>query len=288
MQNSNNMTANSPKEIAEEFNNHFTSIAKNIETKLIKPNCDFSKFLKNPNKDSFFITPTNKEEVASIKALKNNKSTGPSSIPTKSLKLFQYTLSEPIALLANLSFSTGIFPTNLKTANVIPLSQDDHALCNNYRPISLLSSLSKIIERLIYARLTMFLNSNSILFEKQFGFRHSHSTTDALIEITEKIKQACDSGQYACRVFLDLQKTFDTFNHDILLRKLNYYGIRDITNNWFRSCLQDRMQFTSVNGYQSSMRQMKYRVFLGSVLGTLILYQRISFRPSTLYVIHIH
>ena len=116
------MTINSPKEIAEEFNKHFTSIAKNIEKKLIKPKRDFSKFLKNPNRDSFFVTPQ-----------KNSKSMGPSSIPTKFLKLFQNTLNEPITLLANLSFSTGIFPTNLKTANVIPrFKKDDHTLCSNY------------------------------------------------------------------------------------------------------------------------------------------------------------
>ena len=116
----------------------------------------------------------------------------------------------------------------------------------------------------------MFLNINSILFEKQFGFRYCHSTTHALIEITEKIKQACDSGRYPCGVFLDLQKAFDTVNHDILLRKLDYYGIRGVTNNWFRSYLQDRMQFTSVNGYQSNMRKLKCGVPQGSVLGPLI------------------
>ena len=234
IQNNNNMTVNSPKEIGEEFNNHFTSIAKNIKKKLIKPNCYFSKFLKNPNKHSFFITLTNQQEVASIiKTLKNSKSSGLS----KFSKLFENTLSEPIALLANLSFRTGIFLTNLKTANVISLfKKDDHTLCSNYLPLSLLSNLRKIIERL-----TMFLNSNSIPFEKQFGFRHSHSTTHALIEIIEKTKLACDSGQYACGVFLDLQKAFDTVSHDILLRKLNNYGTRGIKNNWFRSYLQDRM-----------------------------------------------
>ena len=86
---------------------------------------------------------------------------------------------------------------------------------------SRLSNLIKIIEKLIHARLTLFLNSNSILFEKQFGFRDSHSTTHTLTEITEKIQQACDAGKYAYGVFLDLQKAFNTVNHDILLRKLN-------------------------------------------------------------------
>ena len=111
----------------------------------------------------------------------------------------------------------------------------------------------------------MFLNSNSILFEKQLGFIPQNIT-----EITEKIKKAWDSGQYACGVFLDLQKTFDTVNHDILFRKFDYYGIRGITNNWFHSYLQDRMLVASVNDDQSNMRQSKYGVPQGSVLGSLL------------------
>ena len=81
----------------------------------------------------------------------------------------------------------------------------------------------------------MFLNKNNVLYERQFGFQPNHSTTHALLEITEKIKQDFDSGKYACGVFLDLQKAFDTVNHDILLKKLNHYGIRRIANNWFCS-----------------------------------------------------
>ena len=118
----------------------------------------------------------------------------------------------------------------------------------------------------MHARLTIFLNTNSIPFEKHFGFRHSHSTTHAIIKITEKNKQDCDM---LVKYFLTYKKcslTFDTINHDILLRKLDYYGIRGIINNWFHSYSQNRMQFTSVNGYQSDMR--------------------ISFRPFTLYFAH--
>ena len=172
--------------------------------------------MKNPNSNSFFITPTNNEEVLSeIKNLKKDKSSGPSSTPVKILKLFQTPLSKPISLIANLSFSTGIFPVNLKTANVIPIfKKDDHTSCNNYRPISLLSNISKIIERLIHSRLMTFLNANEILYKRQFGFRHNHSTTHALSAITEKIRQACDLGNFVCWVFLDLQKAFDTVNYN--------------------------------------------------------------------------
>ena len=209
----------------------------------------YSKYLKNPNSNSFFITLTNNEEVLSeMKNLKKDKSSQPSSIPIKILKLFQAPLSKPISLIANLSFSTGIFPANLKTANVILIfKKDDHTSCNNYRPISLLSNISKIIERLIHSRLMMFLNANRILYERQFDFRHNHSTTHALSAIT-----------------------FDTVNHNILLKKLEYYGIRNITNSWFQSYLNDRMQFTTVNKCQSSKKLLKYGVRQGSVLGPLL------------------
>ena len=95
---------------------------------------------------------------------------------------------------------------NLSSPEIPLFKKDDHMLCRNYQPISLLSNLSKIIERLIHARLTLFLNSDSILFEKQFGFSHSHSTTHAQIEITEKIKQACDSGQMLVEYFLSYKR----------------------------------------------------------------------------------
>ena len=229
-----NKTVKNSYEIASEFNKRFTSIAKQIEEKLIKPEHKYSEYLKNPNANSYF--PTNSDEVLSvIKELKNNKSTGPSSIPSKFLKLFQTVLSKPISLIANLSFSSGTFPDSLKISNVIPIfKKDDPTICNNiYNNYSLLPNISKIIEKLIHTRLTVFFKKSNILYERQFGFRPNHSTTHALLEITEKIKQACDSGKYACGVFLDLQKAFDTVNHDILLKKLNHYGIRRIANNWF-------------------------------------------------------
>ena len=145
-----------------------------------------------------------------------------------------------------------MFPNILKTANVTPIFKNEEpALCKNYRPISLLSNIRKIFEKIIHARLSTSFSANNVLYEKQFGFRNQHSTSHTLIEITEKIKQGCDSGKFACGVLLDFQKAFDTVNHDILLKKLEYYGICDTSNNWFRSFLEDRKQHTTINRGES-------------------------------------
>ena len=118
------------------------------------------------------------------------------------------------------------FLSTLKIANVIPIfKKEDHTLCNNYCSISLLSNISKIIEKLVHIRLSKFLNKNAIRHEKQLGFRNSHSTTHALLETTEKNKQACDTGEFACGIFFDLQEAFDTVNHTILLQKLTTMGL---------------------------------------------------------------
>ena len=114
----------------------------------------------------------------------------------------------------------------------------------------------------------VFFKKITWLYERQFGFPPNNSTTHALLEITEKIKQAHDSRKYACGVFLDLQKaSFDTENHDILPKKLNHYGIRGIANNWFCSFLSNRIQFMHINKSQSRKRELKHGVPQGLVLG---------------------
>ena len=114
---------------------------------------------------------------------------------------------------------------------------------NNYRPISLLSIFDKIIEKLMHKRLYNFLEINNILYEKQYGFRKKNSTIFSLIEITKRIKESIDNKKFGCGIFIDLSKAFDTVNHDILLKKLDHYGIRGIALNWFESYLKDRLQY---------------------------------------------
>ena len=145
-------------------------------------------------------------------------------------------------MIANISFSTGIHPDRLKIAKVIPIyKKGSKLMTSNYRPISLLSNINKVFEKLIFSRVYKFLNKYDYLYELQFGFRAKHSTDYALINISEQIgklwmsNQVLTTKKYACGVFVDLQKAFDTVNHDILLKKLNHIGIRRSLNDWFKS-----------------------------------------------------
>ena len=137
-----------------------------------------------------------------------------------------------MADLFNLSFTTGVFPFVLKTAKVVPVFKKDSKLdYSNYRPISLLSNIKKILEKLMYKRLYTFLNNNNIIFNLQFGFRQQYSTSHALINITENTIKALDDGNIVCRVFADLQKVFDTVDHQMLLAELNHYWIQGVSND---------------------------------------------------------
>ena len=133
-----------------------------------------------------------------------------------------------------------------------------------------MSNINKIFEKLVYSRLYSFLNLHNCIYDLQFGFHAKHSTNHALFSITEMIRDALDNSNFACGIFIDLQKAFDTVDHQILLKKLEHYVIRGIANNWFRSYLTNRKQFVSINGFNSTSKFMKYGVPQGSVLGPLL------------------
>ena len=171
-----------------------------------------------------------------------------------------------------MSFSTGIYIEKLKISQIIPIFKDkgNDKLSCNFRPISLLSNINKIFEKIMHKRLYEFLDQQGSIYKHQFGFRKQHSTTHALIDLTEDIRQAIDNGLFACGIFIDLQKAFDTVDHAILLKKLDHYGIRGVANDWFRSYLKNRKQFVSISGCQSNITNVDYGVPQGSVLGPLL------------------
>ena len=262
-----------PTEVANSFNDFFTSIADSIRGKLQPANHHFSNFMKSPNPYSIAFSPTTPDEINKIiTSFSPSKSTGPNSIPVKILKLLNQDFSKQISYLINRSFQEGIFPTSLKISKVVPVFKNKGSPLDvsNYRPISLLSNIEKIYEKAVYSRVMNFLNRFDQIYSKQFGFRKAHSTVDTLISITERIRERLDKREFACGVFVDLQKAFDTVDHEILISKLDHYGIRGTENSWFKSYLSGRSQFVSVSNSSSNPKPIRHGVPQGSVLGPLL------------------
>jgi len=146
----------------------------------------------------------------------------------------------------------------------------DRSQPSNYRPISLLSIFDKLLEKLMFNRLISFLERNSILYNYQFGFRKNHSTSLALIDVVDNIYQNLDASLTVVGIYLDLTKAFDTVNHELLLYKLQNYGIRGIAYHWFKSYLCNRQQFTVINNVSSCFTYVPCGVPQGSTLGPLL------------------
>ena len=269
----NNKLISDPCEVANKLNEYFSSIAEKLQANIYNDDTYFHQYLNNRNERNFFITPINPIEIADIiNNININKASGPTSIPNKILHLIKHIIATPLSNLINTSFEKGLYFDTLKTAKVIPLFKENGDILerSNYRPISLLSNINKIIEKLMHERLYKFLSKYNCIYINQFGFRNNHSTIHALLNLTEQIRDALDKNKLSCGVFINLKKVFDTVDHSILLDKLNHYGIRGVANDWFKSYLQNRKQFVSVKYHDSNELIMKHGVPQGYVLGPLL------------------
>ena len=204
------------------FNKIFCTVATNIQSKIDFAHKFFNHFLKNPCNESIFTKPcSNKEIIDIISDLRSNKTTGPSSILIKIMELAKDFTASNLTVPFNLSFISGVFSDKLKIAKTLPVFKKGSKLeCSDYIPISLLSNLDKIMEKLMHKRLMEFLNEQKVLYCKQYGFRKSFSTAHAIINLIDNIESAIDNKKFVYGVFIDLQKALDTVDHEILLEKI--------------------------------------------------------------------
>ena len=219
----------------------------------------------------FFEPVTENELLNEIINLRENKSAGHDEICSKMIKAINAEILKPLTYIYNLTFLTGKIPKSLKTALVTPIFKANESnLFENYRPISVLSCFSKVLEKLMYKRLYNYVETKKILSKHQYGFRRNRSTEHAILELTDKISKAMDEGKYTMGIFLDLSKAFDTVNFEILFKKLQHYGIREICLQWFKDYLQERTQIVKYKQHRSTEMNVTTGVPQGSILGPLL------------------
>ena len=262
-------------DLTEMFNDYFVNIASKLKESPIQT--DFAKLnnyvsAKVPSDTEFKIPMTTHTFVKKfLSSLNVNKSTGLDNIGPKILKLSADVITPSILYIVNKSISISQFPDLWKEAKVKPLfksgSKDD---INNYRPISILPTVSKLIEKWVEMQFSQYLNEFNLLHKSQSGFRPRHSTESALILMVDSWLKAINEGKIVGCVLVDFRKAFDLVDHEILLRKLKCYKCNDSCLSWFESYLCHRKQRVSLNNNLSSTSEVIHGVPQGSILGPLL------------------
>ena len=267
------------KIIANGFNDFFSNIPKTLHKKLPKINKNNRmkgclNYMQNKRiTDSIFLHPTSSPEISKIIGKFEEKtSTALDGISHKAFKHFPENIIACLTHIFNMSLSKGKFISHFKKAKVVPIyKKKDKSDMNNFRPISLLPVASKILEKIIHSRLYSFLDKNNFFYDNQFGFRSKHSTEQAGAILVDKISHALENKLKVATVFLDMSKAFDCVDFEILLQKLQVYGIRGIALSWFRSYLFGRSQKVCFNGSLSDNTcELDCGVPQGSILGPLL------------------
>ena len=259
--------------ITNKFNQYFVEIGPKLAEKISLPkNKSFEEYLRNPVTQHFSFSLIDKDNVIRvIESLKSKFSYGHDKISNRLLKYVKHELAHPLKLIINQSFEHAIFPELLKIAKVTPLhKKNNDQIFDNYRPISVLPSVSKVFERIMYNQIYDFFSANKIFFTSQYGFRKSHSTELAALELVNRILIEMDKNRLPINIYLDLSKAFDTLDHDILMHKLSYYGFKNKSYDLLNCYLTNRKQYVEINGTTSKLLNLKCGVPQGSILGPLL------------------
>ena len=261
------------KEVVNAFNKYYTELGPKLASTISVPDDKtFRNYMPCNLTCSFkFKAVSEKDVLKAIDSLKPKTSVGIDQISNRLLKYLKNELCKPICNIVNQCFHTGTFPDKLKTAKVTPIyKKDEETLLSNYRPVSILPSVSKVFEKIIYNQLYQFFTDQKLFYQSQYGFRQNHSTELAAIELVQKLTSEMDNNEIPINIYLDLSKAFDTLDHSILLEKLKIYGVKDQAFNLLSSYLSNRMQYVEFNSFKSELLPITTGVPQGSILGPLL------------------
>ena len=241
----------------EQFDNHELSYKTYLQTPHVQ-NCKYQLIDENAT-------------IKAIDYIENKSSSGHDGISNILLKYVKLEISKPLTPIINQMITTRIFPDSLKIAKIIPIyKKGEPTDLSNYKPISLLTTISKIFERVIYTQLQEYLNRNNLLAEQQYGFHPNHSTEYAAVKLVDYISNKMDDHKIPGTIFIDLSKAFDALSYDILLYKLKFYEISGVEYKLLSSYLSNRKQYVMFNNKNSEFTEIRTGVPQGSILGPLL------------------